>query len=297
MTTIEKNASEVTLKLGVHVSISRSLDRAVDRALERGCKTFQIFTRNPRGWRSKDLDSNVVEAFKSKLSLSGISPVFAHMPYLPNLASPEGEIYSRSVDVLVSEVRRCEHLNIPYLVIHLGSHRGSGIDNGIQRVAKACLSAINGSTGGTAILLENTAGSKNGVGGTFEEISSVMDAIGWNDRVRLCFDTCHAFVAGYELRTINGLSETLKKIDQTVGLSRLELVHLNDSKGERNSRLDRHEHIGLGGIGEEGFRKILGNRLLGSKPLILETPMDGRRDDIGNMAKVREIALKSVLWG
>jgi len=295
MTTIEKNASEVTLRLGVHVSISGSLDRAVDRALERGCTTFQIFTRNPRGWRSKDLDSKTVEAFKGKLSVSGINPVFAHMPYLANLASPDGEIYSKSINVLVSELRRCECLNIPYLVTHLGSHRGSGISNGIQRVAKACLSALNTSKGDTAILLENTAGSKNGVGGTFEELSSVMDVIGWEDRVRLCFDTCHAFVAGYELRTMNGLSETLKEIGQTVGLSRLELVHLNDSKGERNSRLDRHEHIGLGGIGEEGFRKILGNRLLGSKPLILETPTDSRRDDIGNMAKVREIALDSVL--
>ncbi len=291
---MEKKASTPTLKLGVHVSISGSLDKSVNRALERGCTTFQIFTRNPRGWKSKDLDNEVVEAFKSKLFLSGIMPVYAHMPYLPNLASPDEEIYSKSVDVLIFEMKRCERLGIPYLVTHLGSHRGSGVDKGVQRVAEACLSALKVSRGETSILLENTAGSKNSVGGTFEEISSVLDLVGWGDRIRLCFDTCHAFVAGYELRTRNGLEETLKVIDKTVGLGRFELVHLNDSKGELDSRLDRHEHIGLGGIGEEGFKTILANRVFRSIPMILETPIDSRRDDCANMAKVRELALESL---
>jgi len=284
----------LTLRLGVHVSISGSLDKSVDRAIDKGCTTFQIFTRNPRGWRSKDLDSRVVEAFKRKLSASGIDPVYAHMPYLPNIASPNAEIYSRSVDVFVSEIKRCEELAIPYLVTHLGSHRGAGVDGGIQRVVRACRSVLDASDGDTIILLENTAGTKNSVGGTFDEIASVMEGVGWEDRVRLCLDTCHAFAAGYELRSRSGLKETLETVDRTVGLDRLELVHLNDSKGELNSRVDRHEHIGLGRIGEEGFRTILRDSIIRSKPMILETPVDKRRDDYGNLAKVREIIAESL---
>lgn len=284
---------KLTLNLGVHVSISGSLDKSVDRAVEKGCTTFQMFTRNPRGWSSKNLDNCVVERFKKKLLASGIDPVFAHMPYLPNLASPEKEIYSKSVDVLVSELKRCERLGIPFLVVHMGSHRGSGIANGIKRIIAACRTALDASKGDAAILLENTAGTKNSVGGTFEDIASVMDGLGWDDRVGLCFDTCHAFVAGYELRSRSGLRETLRVVDRTVSVSRLELVHLNDSRGGLNSRLDRHEHIGLGGIGIEGFRVILNNSLVRSTPMILETPVDGRRNDCGNLTMIRSIAAES----
>ena len=282
------------MKLGVHVSISGAMEDSVDRAAERECTTFQIFTRNPRGWKSKDLEGQTVEAFKTKLAASGIKPVYAHMPYLPNLASPDENIYSRSVDMFASEIKRCDLLNIPYLVTHLGSHKGSGAAKGIRQIVKACRYALNASSGDTRVLLENTAGTKNSVGGSFEEIASVIDGVEWDDRVRLCFDTCHAFAAGYELRNKGGLLETLKVVDGTVGLSRLELVHLNDSKGDLNSRLDRHEHIGLGRIGEEGFNTILGEKLIRAKSMILETPIDRIRDDYGNLAKVREIANRSI---
>jgi len=143
------------------------------------------------------------------------------------------------------------------------------------------------------LLLENTAGTKNSVGGNFEDIASVMNGVGWDDRIRLCLDICHAFAAGYELRSKSGLLKTLRNVDQTVGLSRLELVHLNDSKGDLNSRLDRHEHIGLGRIGEEGFKIILGEKTIRSTPMVLETPIDRVRDDYGNLARVREIAKQS----
>lgn len=285
---------ELTLNLGVHVSISGSLDKSVDRAVEKGCTTFQMFTRNPRGWRSKDLDCDVVESFRKKLLASGINPVFAHMPYLPNLASPEMEIYSKSVNVLVSELKRCEHLGIPYLVVHMGSHKGSGIARGVMRIITACRAALDASKGDAVILLENTAGTKNSVGGTFEDIASVMDGLGWDDRVGLCFDTCHAFAAGYEMRSRSGLRETLRVVDRTVSLSRLELVHLNDSRGGLNNRLDRHEHIGLGGIGIEGFRVILNDSLIRSTPMILETPVDERQDDCINLTRIRSIAADSL---
>mgnify|MGYP001152886010 CR=1 FL=1 len=283
------------LKLGVHVSISGALDQSVDRAVKRGCTTFQIFTRNPRGWKSKDLEGHIAEAFKTKLADSGISPVYAHMPYLPNLASPDEDVYAKSVEVLISEMKRCELLNIPYLVTHLGSHKGSGTTRGIQRLVEACRLALNASRGDVMLLLENTAGTKNSIGADLDDIASVMDGVGWDNRVRLCFDTCHAFAAGYELRSRSGLLETLKAVDQTVGLSRLELVHLNDSKGDLNSRLDRHEHVGLGRIGEGGFRGILGEKLIRSRPMVLETPIDRVRDDYGNLGRVREIAKRSGL--
>jgi deoxyribonuclease-4 len=286
---------KLTLNLGVHVSISGSLDKSVDRAVEKGCTTFQMFTRNPRGWRSKDLDCGVVERFKKKLLTSGIDPVFAHMPYLPNLASPDKEIYSKSVNVLVSELKRCERLGVPYLVVHMGSHRGSGTARGVMQITAACRTALDDSKGDAVILFENTAGTKNSVGGTFEDIASVMDGLGWDDQVGLCFDTCHAFVAGYELRSMSGLRETLRVVDRTVSVSRLELVHLNDSRGELNSRLDRHEHIGLGGIGIEGFRAILNDGLIRSKPMVLETPVDRRRNDWGNLTRIRSVAAESLL--
>jgi deoxyribonuclease-4 len=277
------------VKVGVHVSIAGSLDLAVDRAKDAGCDVFQIFSRNPRGWGYKPLSDEDADLFRAKVKTTGILPV-DHMPYLPNLASPKPEIYEKSVATLTAELDRCGRLGIPYLVTHLGHHLGDGIAGGRMRVIKAISTALDGADSPVMLLLENTAGEKNSVGSSFEHIRAILDELPFPGRVGVCFDTCHAFAAGYELRTDEGLKGTLAQFEEQIGLRHLRVVHLNDTKGGRASGLDRHEHIGMGFIGEDGFRRILHDKAFSSLPLVCETPVDDRRDDRGNIAKVRELA-------
>ena len=280
------------VRVGVHVSIAGSIDKAVDRAQEKGCDTFQIFSRNPRGWKIKALTETDIARFIEKLNRTEIFPPVDHMPYLPNLAAPTDDVFTKSVEALTEELKRCNALQIPYLVTHLGSHRGSGKESGLQRIVDAIDTAFSNldETHGVMLLLENTAGTKNSMGGTFEDIRNIMDRIEHKDRIGICFDTCHAFAAGYEVRTEEHLDKTLQHFDEVLGLGNLKLIHLNDAKGGLDSRLDRHEHIGLGYIGEEGFRVILNDARLEELPMILETPIDNRRDDEGNLEKVRELS-------
>jgi len=273
------------LRLGLHVSIEGELDEAFDRAASKGCNCMQLFTRNPRSWNHKPLDEKVVECFIFKLRTTNIQPVFVHMPYLPNLASAKKDVYEKSVESLARELDRCAQLEIPYLVTHLGSSLGSGKSVGTARITNAVNTAFSHSRGEVILLLENTAGSKNSVGSTFEDIRRVIEGISDEVRVGVCLDTCHAFAAGYDLATYEGLRRTLQRFEQVIGLRRLKLVHLNDSKGGLRSGWDRHEHIGLGKIGEKGFVNIL-NSALGERPLILETPIDETRSDIENLEKV-----------
>lgn len=277
------------VKVGVHVSIAGSLDLAVDRAKDAGCDVFQMFSRNPRGWGYQPVSPAVAESFRDKIRSTGIIPV-DHMPYLPNLASPKPEIWDKSVSALSAELDRCGTLGIPYLVTHLGHHLGDGIAGGRERVIRAINTALATSDNTTLLLLENTAGEKNSVGSSFEHIRGIMDGIEQKTRIGICFDTCHAFAAGYELRTEEGIAGTLGELDEQVGLKNLRVIHLNDTKGDHGSGLDRHEHIGLGFIGEDGFRHILHNKIFSGLPLVCETPIDERRDDRGNIAKVRELA-------
>jgi deoxyribonuclease-4 len=277
------------VRVGVHVSIAGSLDLAVDRAGGIGCDVFQIFSRNPRGWSFSPLSDEICTAFTEKIKKSGLLPV-DHMPYLPNLASPKDEVYEKSITTLTSELGRCGQLEIPYLVTHLGHHLGDGITGGRKRVIDAIGTALAASDNDVMLLLENTAGEKNGVGNSFEHINAIIEGVGHDDRIGICFDTCHAFAAGYELRTQDGIDETLTTIDSLIGLERLRVIHFNDSKGDRGSGLDRHEHIGMGFIGEDGMRLILRHGKLNKLPFICETPVDDRRDDRGNIAKVRELA-------
>ena len=277
------------VKVGVHVSIAGSLDLAVDRAAGAGCDVFQIFSRNPRGWGFSPLLPEISEKFRQKIRSAGIFPV-DHMPYLPNLASPNEDNYKKSVLTLTAELNRCEQLGIRYLVTHLGHHLGDGIAGGRMRVIKAINLARAESDNQVTLVLENTAGEKNSVGSSFENIQGIIEGLDNPGRTGICFDTCHAFAAGYELRTDEGIAETLRQMDESVGITNLKLVHLNDAKGDRGSGLDRHEHIGMGYIGEDGFRKILHHPLFAKTPLICETPVDNRSDDRGNIAKVRELA-------
>jgi len=277
------------VRVGFHVSIAGSIDRAVDRAVEIGCNTFQIFTRNPQGWKAKKLTAEEVEAFIEKKQAHDTNPVFGHMPYLANLASPRRDVYLKSVETLAGELQRCSTLRIPFLVTHLGSHLGAGMEGGFRRIVKAVDEAFEVAGEGVMLLLENTAGTRNSMGGSFEDIRHIIQSLTRPEQVGICFDTSHAFAAGYDLRTEAAVEETIQKLDETIGFKRLKLVHLNDSLGDLNSRIDRHEHIGLGMVGEEGFRNVLRSSL-GQLPLILETPKDLRRSDVENLNKVKELA-------
>jgi deoxyribonuclease-4 len=258
--------------------------------MDAGCDTYQIFSRNPRGWKFNDLDAAVVQEFRDSLSATRISPVVDHMPYLPNLASPKEEIYGQSVAALTAELQRCDQLGIPYLVTHLGHHMGEGMEAGYRQVTGAVNRALGDAAGTVMLLLETTAGEKNSVGGTFEDIRNILDGVEERKRVGVCFDTCHAFSSGYDLRTPEALGETMDRFRDAIGFPLLKVVHLNDARGDLGGHLDRHEHIGMGSIGVEGFRTILHHPVLRKLPLICETPVDERRDDRGNLAKVRELA-------
>jgi deoxyribonuclease-4 len=280
------------IRVGVHVSIAGSIARSVQRAEERGCDTFQIFSRNPRGWGFRDLDPGDSNAFRTGVRMSGLYPPVDHMPYLPNLATGKPDVYEKSVATLSAELGRCRTLGIPYLVTHLGHHQGEGGDTGRSRVIAAINQSLSETGNGVMLLLENTAGEKNAVGSRFEDISAVLEGIDQPGRVGICLDTCHAFGAGYDLRTNEGIEAVITSLDELIGLERCRIVHLNDSKGGLGSGLDRHEHIGLGSIGEDGFARILSHDFFRSRPLICETPEDERRDDAGNIGKVRELAMK-----
>jgi deoxyribonuclease-4 len=279
------------MQIGCHVSISGGVDKAVDNAVKRKCSAFQIFTRNPRGWKAKNLEDQEVSSYKKKIENSEIDRLStcAHMPYLPNLASPNKEPYEKSVDTLVNEVKRCGVLGIPYLVTHLGSHLGTGEENGIKQLVKAYNKAGQIKNNVT-ILLENTAGQKNSVGSEFEQLNSILTQLKPADRFGVCIDTCHAFVYGYDLRTEKTVKETFSKFNDTVGWEQLKILHLNDARGELGSKLDRHYHIGLGNIGEKGLGAVV--KLANKKkiPIILETPIDDVRDDFENINIVKKLA-------
>ena len=277
------------MKLGLHLSIVGSIDRAVDRAVEKGCNVMQMFSRNPRGWRSGKLDLGTIESFRAKVRRSGIWPVFIHTPYLLNVASPKEDVYRKSIGVLKDELRRAEELNVPYVVTHLGSHLGHGKKSGFKKIVDAVNESFSAVENDVVLLLENTAGTRNSMGSSFEDIEYIASRIEDRTRVGICFDTCHAFAAGYDLVSRGAIEHTLQRFDEVIGLEELKLVHLNDSKGSLGSRIDRHEHIGMGKIGEKGFKNILKSKL-GQLPLILETPIDKRRSDVGNLRKVRELA-------
>ena len=278
------------MQVGAHVSISGSIANAVSNAVERKCNAFQIFTRSPRSWFAKELELEEINKFKDRLSSSNIDrfATTAHMPYLPNLSSPDKEGYDKSIKTMIKEVQRCNSLGIPYLVTHLGSHRGTGEEKGIKRLVDA-LNKVAEVDADVTILLENTAGQKNSVGSNFEQWSEIFSKCKQKNRFGVCFDTCHAFAAGYDLRTKKTVEKTLKNFDDVIGFEHLKILHLNDSKGMLNENRDRHEHIGLGQIGDEGMTEIV--KIMNQKkiPMVLETPIDEKRDDFGNIEKVKSL--------
>ena len=277
------------MKLGVHISIAGGIFEAVARARKGGCDCMQIFSRSPRGWQAPALNRDDVKEFIKRRKEAGVAPLVIHSPYLINLASPDKELYKKSVKNCIEELKRADLLEAEYFVTHLGSHKGAGVEAGVSRFGAALDKIYKELNPGVMILLENTAGGGNNMGSTFREINEVMEASRHKKKLGLCFDTCHAFAAGYDIGHKKGLEDTLFEIDSLMGLDKLRVIHLNDSKGGLGSHLDRHEYVGGGKIGTSGFKVILGHPRLKKTAYIIETPKKGPNSDPLSIKKIRKI--------
>ena len=279
------------MPLGAHMSIAGGIYKALERGQIVGCESIQIFTKNPRQWAARQLSDEDTLLFKQHREETGIDPIVAHDSYLINLASPKEELWHKSLESFAGELDRCARLGISYLVMHPGSHGIDGEEMGLQRVAEALGLLFDRSSGeGVMVLLETTAGHKHSLGSSFEQLARIIDLVERKERLGICFDTCHAFAAGYELRTREGYERTFQELDQAVGLSRLKAFHLNDSKQDLDSHVDRHEHIGKGHLGLEPFRMILNDPRFRGLPMLLETHKSkDMAEDIENLAVLRSL--------
>jgi deoxyribonuclease-4 len=284
-------------RFGAHLSIAGGVDRAVDRAALLRCECLQLFVKSPSQWRFAALQDATVERFRASAARAGLRPLVGHASYLVNLASPDPSLWERSRRCVLQEWDRAARLGLDYLVLHPGAHMGSGAPAGIQRIARA-LDWLHRQRFDrlTRILLETTAGAGTVLGGTLEELRAILAASACADRLGVALDTCHLFAAGYDLRTPEALHATLGRLDAAVGLERVAVVHANDSKGGLGSGLDRHEHIGRGQIGREGFRLLVNHPALEALPFILETPKEdarGRKMDPANLRALRRLVTPS----
>ncbi len=259
--------------LGAHFSIAGGLHKAVLTASEYGCTALQLFTKNATTWKERTLSHEEIERFNGARELTAIQSICSHTSYLINLASPEPIKYERSVKVLEDELLRSSLLGIPYVIMHPGSHMGAGEEKGVHQIAQGINTIFDRSPSITSrLLLETTAGQGSSLGHTFEQLARISDSVEAKERVGFCFDTCHVFAAGYDLRAKQAYQKTMQSFERIIGLDRLCVVHLNDAKKGLGSRVDRHEHIGEGAIGIDAFRLIMNDPRLKTVPKILETP-------------------------
>jgi len=279
------------MRLGVQVKYERGLLYLLKQAKDLGCDTIQFFNHNPRRWQNTDKPRQEdIERFKRETIKAKLSPLFIHTPYLINLASPDEDLYKRSINAFIQEIKEAQILGAEFLVVHLGSHRKSGEEFGLKRIAKALNIILDKTYGYTvSILLENTAGSGSWLGYCFSHHGLVVKNIRNKKRIGICLDTCHAYVSGYDISTKDGLNNLIKEIDKEVGLEKLKLIHLNDTKDKCGSRRDRHQDIGRGYIGYLGMKAIINHNAFKEIPFILETPKNKDTDDMMNLNTVRRL--------
>ncbi|MBW2608145.1 MAG: deoxyribonuclease IV [Deltaproteobacteria bacterium] len=259
--------------LGAHFSIARGLDKALFEAKSYGCNTLQIFTKNANAWKERIVTQKEIENFEQAKLETGITEIASHTSYLINPATPEKKKHKMSINALLQELVRSSNLGIPYVVLHPGSHMEAGEKEGILRIAES-IDEIFAKTPGisTRLLLETTAGQGSSVGHTFEQLASIISKVEKKINLGVCLDTCHIFAAGYDIRTMEYYRKTMDDFDSIIGLDRLSFIHLNDSKKELGSRVDRHEQIGRGYIGLDAFKYIMNDDRFFDIPKIIETP-------------------------
>ena len=272
------------------MSIAGGIYRAFERGALADCRTLQVFLKNSNRWEAKPLTELARSQFQEAQHKSGINPVLAHDSYLINLASPDPRHYRKSLDAFTEEMKRALYLGIPYLVMHPGSHMGSGVKEGVSRVARALNRAMDTVGPSVTILIENTSGQGNHLGHRFEHLAGILEQIDDRERVGICLDTCHLFAAGYDIRTEKGYKRTLREFDRIIGIKTIKAFHVNDSKKDLGSRVDRHCHIGQGFIGLEAFRCLVNDRLFRNIPKILETPKGpDLQEDRMNLAALKAL--------
>lgn len=278
------------MKLGVHVSIGKGFEDAVRRAQAATCESFQIFAGNPRGWARKPIPAAEIETFRKARQETGLGPVTVHLSYLPNMASPDPELYEKSVLAMAEDYQRAVLLGAEFFVMHPGKHgKDESPAAGLERVAAAVKTVLNQLDGSTRLLFENQAGAGHEIAGQIEELGNLLKMVGIPERTGVCFDTCHAHAAGYDLTTEAGWDKLNQEIDDHLGFANIALLHLNDAKGDVGGHLDRHEHWGEGRIGAVGFRALAKQTRWRSLPGVLETPEDQPGDDIRNLTFLRRI--------
>jgi deoxyribonuclease-4 len=274
------------------MSIAGGVFNAILHAEKAGCRCVQLFVKSSNQWRAKPLSGEEITQFKSERERTGIGPAVAHSSYLINVGSPDDALYEKSRAALLVEFQRCVTLGVEYLVFHPGAHVGSGAEAGIERIAQAMKWVLDEQpSDNSMLLLETTAGAGSHIGSTFEELQTILERVGQPERTGVCLDTCHIFSAGYDIRTEAGYKKTMTQFDKAIGIDHLKAFHFNDSKFDLGTHKDRHEHIGKGFIGADGFGFFMRDKRFKSVPKILETEKDeaGKFDKM-NLALLRKLA-------
>ena len=279
-------------RIGIHTSTAGGIHNAAERAYRLGCNTLQIFSSSPRQWAPYELSESQCEEMSRLRARYDLKPLVIHTNYLVNLASTNQQFLKNSIEAFRGEVERALAVCADYLVLHPGSFRGSDREAGLLQTAAAIAAATQGLDlvrGGLSILIENTAGSEFSLGGSFEQVAEVIDRLRGAVPVAACIDTCHTHVAGYDIASPEGIYETLRQLDSTVGLNNVKVVHCNDAKAARGSKLDRHQQIGKGTIGLEAFRILLNDLRLAHAAFIAETPIEKPGDDRRNVEALKKL--------
>jgi deoxyribonuclease IV len=281
-------------RIGIHTSTAGGIHNAAERAYRIGCNTLQIFSSSPRQWAPYQLSYPLCEQMLRLRAQYDLKPLVIHTNYLVNLASTNQLFLRKSIEAFRGEVERALAVCADYLVLHPGSFRGTDREAGLLQTAAAIAAATQGldlAQGGLTILIENTAGAEFSLGGSFDQVAEIIDGLCGIVPVAACIDTCHTHVAGYDIVTEAGIYETLRQLDNTIGLNNVKVVHCNDAKAARGSKLDRHQHIGKGTIGREPFRILLNDLRLAHAAFIAETPIDKPGDDRRNVAALKKLVV------
>ena len=278
------------MRFGAHVSIANHLYDAVDRAKAIGCDAMQIFPGNPRGWHPSYFKPADLDEFRRRRRAADIRPLVIHLPYLVNLGAPNDRVFEASIAATKNALAKGVLVDADFLVMHVGSHVGAGREYGLERINAGLKDILTSDFGPAKLLLENTAGAGFTLGSRVEEIAGILNDLDKDPRLGVCLDTCHAYAAGYDLSDPATLDEFIQNIDGLIGLDRIGIIHANDCRGTLGDHLDRHEQIGRGAIGADGFRTILARPEFQEITFIIETPRPEVGDDMRNLEVLRSLA-------